>query len=697
MAKKLIQVVYQVNDAALLKAAGSLKANEDAARKADAEVKKYGKDAEAAGNQAGKSFLNLGNIWKGLIAIGIVTFVGNLAKKTFELGVKQEQLNIAFTTFLGSAEKARKLLAELNKFALVTPFTPDQVNNAAKALLAFGVAGDKIIPTLKLLGDVSAGTGKDLTEMAIIFGQIKSTGRLMGQDLLQLINAGFNPLQVISEKTGKSMKLLKEEMEKGLISFDMVEKAFIDATSAGGLFFNLMEKQSKSVGGLLSTVSGNIDEILKNIFSASSGPIKNFVDQLVSMSEGFLALSESVDQKEFRLKTERVAALTEEFKAYAKAFDSVNKAAEVNDAALEKELKDLQTENDAIHAGTIIKEGQYQVNLNRIDAINLEREAIRLYLDQLIKDEEAIAAKKAATELEKQAEALKKVNAERLKGLILKEAEASKPAEEGAIETAQRGLFGFTIDEAGAALADQLKLQEDADAQILAAKGLADIAEIAAEQDKQDKIEAIKQKAFDTAVDIFGQILISNLEFKNKEEKEMTEIERQQAKRQQAVTIKKILIESALNAVKALGLPPIPGANFVAAGLAVLQGIAMSGIVKANGFKEGVIGLEGPGTGTSDSIPAYLSAGESVITAEATGRSHNLLEAINDHRIDDRILKGLKVTAGGVTVINDNKDVAKAIRDKQEPEYYEQGHFVNKIIKKGDTLKLHIRAKSFSK
>lgn len=693
MAKKLIQVVYQVNDAALLKSAKSLKANEDAAKKADDQVKKYGKDAEAAGNQAGKSFMNLGNIWKGLIAIGIVTFVGNLAKKTFELGVKQEQLNIAFTTFLGSAEKARKLLAELNKFALVTPFTPDQVNQAAKALLAFGVAGDKIIPTLKLLGDVSAGTGKDLAEMAIIFGQIKSTGRLMGQDLLQLINAGFNPLQVISEKTGKSMKLLKEEMEKGLISFDMVEKAFIDATSAGGLFFNLMEKQSQSVGGLLSTVSGNIDEILKNLFTATSGPIKEFVNTLVHLSNAFLQLSKSQDQLEQDKINDSTELAIKLFNSYNDILKNTTAAELASLKFLIEESAALKLRNDEMRQGINVVEGLYAVNAERIEQIQQEIDAIFEHTDAMENADEAAKLKKIA-------EAQWELNRAKLASIALRAAEHlkdDKDPEEGGLNQAARGLLGFDIDEAAAAMDAALRVQEEGDEKLRTARQLSDIAEIAAAKDKEDKLEEIKQKAFDVGVDILGQVLLANLDAKNKEEKEMTELEKQQAKRQQSVTIKKILIESALNAVKALGLPPIPGANYVAAGLAVLQGITMAGIVKSQGFKEGVIGLEGPGTGLSDSIPARLSAGESVITAEATSRSRNLLEAINDHRIDDRVLKGLKVTAGGVTVINDNKDVAKAIRDKQEPEYYEQGHFVNKIIKKGDTLKLHIRAKSFSK
>lgn len=291
---------------------------------ASKDLDKFGKEAKKASNESnnfGKSLTGLSGPLKLIAGLGIGAGLVSLGKTIFDLGVKQEQLNIAFSTFLGSADKARALISDLNEFAIVTPFTPDQVNNAAKALLAFGVAGDEIIPTLKQLGDVSAGTGKDLTEMAVIFGQIRSTGRLMGQDLLQLINAGFNPLQVISEKTGKSVAALKKEMEQGKISFEQVADAFKTATSEGGLFFNLMEKQSVSIGGLVSTIAGNIEEGFKNIFSQTQGPLKDFIDQLVRLSEAFREFTKGPDQKRQETFDKILKEQIDDFKNLVKIFD----------------------------------------------------------------------------------------------------------------------------------------------------------------------------------------------------------------------------------------------------------------------------------------------------------------------------------------------------------------------------------------
>jgi tape measure domain-containing protein len=200
----------------------------------------------------------------GAAFVGVGAGIGALIRKSARLAAQFEQIKVAFTTMVGSADKAKGLIAELNEFSKATPFSPDQVFKAGKTLLAFGFEAKNVSKTLKLLGDVSAGTGKDLGEMAVIFGQIKGAGRLMGQDLLQLINAGFNPLQVISKKTGKSMAQLKEEMSKGLITFDQVEGAFKDATSEGGLFFNMMEKQAQTLNGQLSTLDGAVGDLMRN-------------------------------------------------------------------------------------------------------------------------------------------------------------------------------------------------------------------------------------------------------------------------------------------------------------------------------------------------------------------------------------------------------------------------------------------------
>src|SRR5690606_5732956 len=142
----------------------------------------------------------------------------------------------------------------LRRFAEVTPFEFTDLQDAAKTLLNFGIEGDKVLPLLQMLGDASGGNAQRFQQMALAFAQMSASGRLMGQDLLQMINAGFNPLLVISQQTGLSIGDLKKKMEQGQISVEMVTEAFRIATSEGGLFFGMMDKQSQTLTGRWSTL-----------------------------------------------------------------------------------------------------------------------------------------------------------------------------------------------------------------------------------------------------------------------------------------------------------------------------------------------------------------------------------------------------------------------------------------------------------
>jgi len=172
------------------------------------------------------------------------------------LGGEFEQMKVAFETMLGSAEKGDQLISKLFDFANKSPYNVRTVQRNAETLLGFGVANEKILPAMKMIGDVSRGNQERFTNMTLAYSQMQSAGKLMGQDLLQMINAGFNPLQYISEATGESMGVLRKRMEQGAISAQEVENAFARATGPGGKFFNLMNKQSQTFLGKLEILKG---------------------------------------------------------------------------------------------------------------------------------------------------------------------------------------------------------------------------------------------------------------------------------------------------------------------------------------------------------------------------------------------------------------------------------------------------------
>lgn len=222
---------------------------------------------DAAMTNAQKKATSLGSILKNALSFtlgmgawqALKTGIENTIGAGIKFNATLQQNETAFTTMLGSAEKAQGLVTQLIQMAAKTPFETSDLTQAAQLLMNFGVAADKVLPSLKMLGDVSQGNRERFNALALAFAQVQANGRLTGQDLLQMVNAGFNPLMVISEKTGKSMAELREAMEKGQISAQDVANAFIIATSAGGKFYNGMERQSKTFSGLLSTLRDNLN------------------------------------------------------------------------------------------------------------------------------------------------------------------------------------------------------------------------------------------------------------------------------------------------------------------------------------------------------------------------------------------------------------------------------------------------------
>jgi len=249
-----------------------------AARKMDAFDKKAGKiggPGSGLSGFAGMITRNLG--WATLIA-GAAAGTKELSK----LGAAFEQTRISYQVMVGSVKGGNQLLAQIKDFAEKTPYMFGDVSEAGKLLLNYGVSAHKVLPTLKMLGDVAAGNAEKLHLLTLAYSQIQATGRLMGQDLLQLVNSGFNPLKIISEKTGVSMKDLKKKMEDGAISARDVERAFKIATQAGGLFYQMTEKQSQTFGGRLSTFFDKLEAkatALGEVLNAAFGPVLDKVNK----------------------------------------------------------------------------------------------------------------------------------------------------------------------------------------------------------------------------------------------------------------------------------------------------------------------------------------------------------------------------------------------------------------------------------
>lgn len=171
-----------------------------------------------------------------------------------KVGSNFEQLQISFETMLGSAEKAKVLLEEITQFAIQTPFELKDVAAGAKSLLAFGIAQEKIIPTLKSLGDVAAGLSVPIERLILNFGQVKTQSKLTGRELRDFAIAGVPLLDELAKVMGKTTTEVQDLVSKGAVGFPIVEQAFKNMSSEGGKFFDLMKKQTASTGGQISNL-----------------------------------------------------------------------------------------------------------------------------------------------------------------------------------------------------------------------------------------------------------------------------------------------------------------------------------------------------------------------------------------------------------------------------------------------------------
>ncbi len=204
----------------------------------------------------------LASTGRNIATLGAALSAGGLAAVAWplKLAANMEQVAVSFEVMTGSAAKGQALLEDLKKFAANTPFNFTEVSEAGQLLLNYGISAKNVIPYLQLLGDVSNGNAMRMHLLTLALGQVISRGKLTGDNLKQLTESGFNPLQQMAQDLAKQlggiadnyMPQLQTAMENGQISVAQVTKAFISATSAGGRWFQSMQRQSQTGLGLFN-------------------------------------------------------------------------------------------------------------------------------------------------------------------------------------------------------------------------------------------------------------------------------------------------------------------------------------------------------------------------------------------------------------------------------------------------------------
>ena len=245
----------------------------------------YKKEAVETVDATDKMSISLGKV---LGIVGGVSALKQLGSEIIRVRGEFESMETSIRVLLGDeSDKLGDIMSQLKEYALISPLKTKDMAEALQMIMGFGLEAEESIRYLKAMGDISMGNTGHFKSLALAFSQMSAAGKLMGQDLNQMINAGFNPLMQISEQTGKSMSKLKDEMSKGAISAEMIQQAFIDATSEGGKFYGMAEEGAKTLNGQISMLEESIENAFNEMGQASEGVIMSAIQGATSLIENY--------------------------------------------------------------------------------------------------------------------------------------------------------------------------------------------------------------------------------------------------------------------------------------------------------------------------------------------------------------------------------------------------------------------------
>lgn len=255
-------------------------------------------DTEISEKGFNSGITKLGSLAKGGLsvltgAIGSVTAaLGAGAAAGLKYNASIETYQTSFEVMTGSAEKATEVIDRLKKVGAETPFELPDLADTTQLLMNYGLTADEAMDKMMMLGDISQGSADKMSRIAMAYGQMSSAGKVQLEDVKQMIEAGFNPLQEISESTGESMSSLYDRISKGTLSVDEITASMERATSAGGKYYQSMQKQSQTFSGMISTLKDNAQQLLGDVVQPISDSMVSTllpaaIDAIDQMSNAF--------------------------------------------------------------------------------------------------------------------------------------------------------------------------------------------------------------------------------------------------------------------------------------------------------------------------------------------------------------------------------------------------------------------------
>ncbi len=247
----------------------------------DGDASPFERTLNSIGDKSKRIISGIGTVSKG-VAKGATLVYGAVSAAMSVAGVASvkynaniEQLTTSFATMTGSAEKANEVVERLRTMGAKTPFEMADLAQVTQMLMQYGFTADDAIDKMSMLGDIAQGNSEAMNSIAMGYAQMSSAGKVSLQDIRQMINGGFNPLQEISERTGESMASLYDRISKGTMSVDEITESMRYATSEGGKFFQSMEKQSQTLNGQISTLKDNLSSFGGEVFRPMTDLMRN--------------------------------------------------------------------------------------------------------------------------------------------------------------------------------------------------------------------------------------------------------------------------------------------------------------------------------------------------------------------------------------------------------------------------------------
>lgn len=610
-------------------------------QKLEKEFADLGIEAEKTGEQTAQG---LGLISKGAAGAAIaVAAVGAAVVSAVDTASKFQDLETQFIAFTGSAEGAAEQVERLAEFAGETPFNLESLVVANRTLLAFGQSTDESIGTLKNLGEVAAGTGADLGELALIFGQVEAAGKLTGERFLQFAERGINLAPVLAKQLGVAESEIVELRRQGKITAEDVAKAFETMSSEGGKFAGGMKRLSQTFSGASTILSDNIDllagDIGKKLLPGFTGIIEALTEGVKKIREftketkadkieGFNNQIKATERTIENIQQQLGAAKKGGFFFELFAGDPAQEAEKLNKELEEanKKLKDLESRRDAAIKAPEL-EDKPPPDKDKEKENTEVTDASRIAEELEVINQQKVANAKAAGEATN-ADIIQQLDTQR-QTLISKEEEKKVALLEaqGKLQEAQL----LKAQQGAEAAAEQKKLQDDEEAARAEeqAKRLSEIERLQQEEDKKRKIQAQQDEFNFEKKTQAARLKFNEQTWQQRAQQSQAGLaalasiqytgSREAFEIGKAASIAQALVSIPSTAIKAYeslaGIPFVgPGLGAAAAAAAVVAGTARINQIRSTkfqAFQDG--GLVQGGIPGVDSVPALLTPGEVVV------------------------------------------------------------------------------------